>query len=606
MDLVPLLQALVAIDSTSDRPNGPCWTCWRARSGAPGSRPAAAAGATPPGWRRPTSSAGAGRTGPAAWHWSATPTASPTTAEWKEALSGELRDGKVCGRGAADTKAFLAAALVAVSRSRAGVHPLSLVFTADEEVGCLGAKQVLAEGRVHPRHAIVGEPTCLVPVRAHKGYCAVEVQLTGVEGHSAYPDVGASAIHALGRLWPEVEAIGGELARELDPDFTPALLHLERRGDRGRQGPQHHRRRVPLHLRVAPAARPGPAPRAAAAGGARWSGSPRQGGGRVRAEIAPLRTDPAAVTPPEAEVVRFLEAESGNALHHRPLRHRAARGDRHRRRGLRLRPRRHPAWPTGPASTSPSPRWRGRPPSWSGRSSGSAGSAAYGLGSPAGVPQRAAQRRPERRQVERLGQDREGALDPLSLEGARDHQHRHRRRRPLHVQQHVQPGDARHVQVEHEHVELLAVELDDRLGAAPAGPPRAPAPAAGASGRCAPGRRRPPPGRGGRQRGVCGPGANARRWAIVSSGTATSIPPLAPRDGSSAGIEGHPAWRRPGRQTARYRAILRASAAPGASPVRGTRPARPQDCATPPFGDPAPRPQKLPGLGGFPVRRCRG
>ncbi len=35
-------------------------------------------------------------------------------------------------------------------------------------------------------------------------------------------------------------------------------------------------------------------------------------GGRIRAEIAPLRADPAAVTPPEAEIVRFLEAESGN------------------------------------------------------------------------------------------------------------------------------------------------------------------------------------------------------------------------------------------------------------------------------------------------------
>ena len=100
-------------------------------------------------------------------------------------------------------------------------HPLALLFTADEEVGCLGAKRLLAEGRVHPRHAIVGEPTSLVPVRAHKGYCAVEVIIEGVEGHSAYPDVGASAIHAMGRLWTDIEAIGAQLRGEADASFSP-------------------------------------------------------------------------------------------------------------------------------------------------------------------------------------------------------------------------------------------------------------------------------------------------------------------------------------------------------------------------------------------------
>ena len=101
------------------------------------------------------------------------------------------------------------------TRTPAGSHPLTVLFTADEEVGCLGAKQLVAEARIHPRHAIVGEPTSLVPIRAHKGYCAVEVQVNGLEGHSAYPDVGASAIHAVGKLFVDLEKIGEMLKEEI-------------------------------------------------------------------------------------------------------------------------------------------------------------------------------------------------------------------------------------------------------------------------------------------------------------------------------------------------------------------------------------------------------
>ena len=143
----------------------------------------------------------------------------PFDAGWTGALRPAREDGKVVGRGAADTKAFLAAMLTAASRTQA--KPFQLVFTADEEVGCLGARRLAEEGAVKPRVAIVGEPTRMIPVLGHKGYCLAEVTVRGIEGHSAYPETGASAILAAGRVLREVERIAGELRAEGDPAFAP-------------------------------------------------------------------------------------------------------------------------------------------------------------------------------------------------------------------------------------------------------------------------------------------------------------------------------------------------------------------------------------------------
>jgi len=311
MDLVPLLRELVGIDSTSARPNRPVLDLLEGEARRLGFDT-----------RRSTWLDAAGvekgnlicRMGPEAGGGLALvghTDCVPFDPEWKEALSAEVRDGRLYGRGAADTKVFLAAALSAAAHSRPRRAPLALVFTADEEVGCLGAKQVLAEGRVHPRHAIVGEPTSLVPVRAHKGYCAVEVRLFGLEGHSAYPELGASAVHAVGELWPEVEAIGAELAREIDPQFSPPCCTWNVgviQGGKARNIVAGECR-FSYEWRPLPGQDPRRALRLLEQALDRLTA---RSGGRLRAEIDPLRADAAAVTPPEAEIVRFLEAESGH------------------------------------------------------------------------------------------------------------------------------------------------------------------------------------------------------------------------------------------------------------------------------------------------------
>jgi len=152
----------------------------------------------------------------------------PYDSAWTEALQLTEKDGRLFGRGACDTKAFIAAALTAVeSIDRSKLRkPLALVFTADEEIGCLGAKR-LAEARpFRTRYAIVGEPTSLQPMRAGKGYCLAEITLSGREAHSAYPQLGASAIFRAARLIERVEKIAQELSSDQRAGFDPPYTTL--------------------------------------------------------------------------------------------------------------------------------------------------------------------------------------------------------------------------------------------------------------------------------------------------------------------------------------------------------------------------------------------
>ncbi len=312
MDLLRTLRDLVAIDSTSARSNLPMLQVLEREARALGfeTRPARWVDAF--GVEKGNLVCRRGPDAPGGLALVGHTDCVPFDPEWREALSGAVRDGRVHGRGAADTKGFLACALAAASRTAPLARPLTLLFTADEEVGCLGAKQALAEGRLHPRHAIVGEPTSLTPVRAHKGYCAVEVVVTGVEGHSAYPEVGASAIHAAGRLFPDLDRIGDELRREQDPAFQPphATWNVGVIGGGKARNIIAGECRFSYEWRPLPGQDPRRALRLLEDACARHA---EASGGKLSFAIAPLRTDAAAVTPAEAEIVRFLEAESGKA-----------------------------------------------------------------------------------------------------------------------------------------------------------------------------------------------------------------------------------------------------------------------------------------------------
>jgi acetylornithine deacetylase len=146
------------------------------------------------------------------------------TVPFDESLSARCDGDKVWGRGSCDTKGFLAAALAALNAG--DTTNVSLVLTADEEIGCLGAKHLLAQRAISPRFAIVGEPTSLQPIRAGKGYALAEVIVAGREAHSAFPALGISAISRAARLIQRIEEFGKQLEKQIDPAFDPAFTTI--------------------------------------------------------------------------------------------------------------------------------------------------------------------------------------------------------------------------------------------------------------------------------------------------------------------------------------------------------------------------------------------
>ena len=149
----------------------------------------------------------------------------PYDPNWSEATNLTERDGKLYGRGSCDTKGFIAAALTAVENVKPR-KPLALVFTADEEVGLLGAKRLAQAKPLRVRYSIVGEPTSLKPIRAGKGYSLAEVIVKGREAHSAYPALGASAVFRAARLINRLESIATQLKQDQHAAFDPPYTTL--------------------------------------------------------------------------------------------------------------------------------------------------------------------------------------------------------------------------------------------------------------------------------------------------------------------------------------------------------------------------------------------
>jgi acetylornithine deacetylase len=109
-------------------------------------------------------------------------------------------DGRLYGRGTSDMKSFLAIALALLPRYVARLEqPLHLALSYDEEVGCIGVGRLiedLARVGVKPDACIVGEPTLMAPVIAHKGKRNYRCIVRGVAAHSAYAPQAVNAVEA--------------------------------------------------------------------------------------------------------------------------------------------------------------------------------------------------------------------------------------------------------------------------------------------------------------------------------------------------------------------------------------------------------------------------
>ncbi len=138
------------------------------------------------------------------------------------------RDGKLFGRGTSDMKSYIAIALALVPEfvARPLKIPVHFAFSYDEEIGCLGVRPLvrkIADDFPLPRIVIVGEPTNMTVVNAHKSGYRFTTEVTGLEGHSSATQQGVNAIMYAGEMIVEINRIEQEMRERGDPSgrFNP-------------------------------------------------------------------------------------------------------------------------------------------------------------------------------------------------------------------------------------------------------------------------------------------------------------------------------------------------------------------------------------------------
>jgi acetylornithine deacetylase len=126
------------------------------------------------------------------------------------------QSNKLYGLGSADMKSFFALAIEAAKSFSAGQfqQPLIILATADEESSMDGAKELVQLGRPKARYAVVGEPTNMVPIMAHKGIIMEGIRLKGRSGHSSDPSLGNNAMEGMHRVIGELMTWREELKQQ--------------------------------------------------------------------------------------------------------------------------------------------------------------------------------------------------------------------------------------------------------------------------------------------------------------------------------------------------------------------------------------------------------
>ncbi|KAI5865655.1 acetylornithine deacetylase [Durotheca rogersii] len=136
-------------------------------------------------------------------------------------LSGEIKGGKLYGRGSADMKGGVAAAMVALANTKELALRGDVLFAgvADEEAASIGTEQVLQAGW-RADAAVVSEPTDLHIIRAHKGFVWLEVDIHGLAAHGSRADLGVDAISKAGYFLVELDKYAQHLLRSTASDAT--------------------------------------------------------------------------------------------------------------------------------------------------------------------------------------------------------------------------------------------------------------------------------------------------------------------------------------------------------------------------------------------------
>jgi acetylornithine deacetylase len=134
-------------------------------------------------------------------------------------LGAVVKDERLYGRGSADMKSFIAIALASAPVFLQGAAPFAIhfAFSYDEEVGCFGVRELIADLRdagIKPLACIIGEPTGMVPAIAHKGVYRYRCCVRGKEAHSSLTPQSVNAIEMAARVIGKLRDMADGFERE--------------------------------------------------------------------------------------------------------------------------------------------------------------------------------------------------------------------------------------------------------------------------------------------------------------------------------------------------------------------------------------------------------
>ncbi len=232
----------------------------------------------------------------------------------------EQRGERLYGRGSADMKGFIACALRAaeLAKARRLTLPLQLAFSYDEEVGCLGVRSLIEDMACwahRPKFCIVGEPTLMRIAVGHKGKTAMNACCHGRAAHSARPAAGVNAIHmavdfidAVRSRQSQIESTGRR-----DPAYEVPFTTLHVGVIHGGRALNIVPDRCDLELEFRNLAADDPAGLVAALHADAAAVSAKvQAGTDCRVDLEISYEYPGLDTAPDAEVVEFVAALTGN------------------------------------------------------------------------------------------------------------------------------------------------------------------------------------------------------------------------------------------------------------------------------------------------------
>jgi acetylornithine deacetylase len=222
------------------------------------------------------------------------------------------RDDRWYGLGTCDMKGFFALVLEAIR----GIdldrlkHPLILLATANEESDMCGARALLDTHHGLGRHAVIGEPTGLRPIRLHKGIAMEAIRLQGRSGHSSDPALGVSALEGMHQAMAELIAWRSDLqARYRNPLFAVEVPTINLGHIHGGDNPNRICAQCELHFDIRPL--PGMDLDELRGEIDRRIGERLQGSGLSFERVSLFEGTPAMETPAESAIVKAAEALTG-------------------------------------------------------------------------------------------------------------------------------------------------------------------------------------------------------------------------------------------------------------------------------------------------------